>query len=198
MLFIRNVLLHVAILIVLSIASGCASVPEIQRPVIPEGDRFVPVNYFFDTSDYSTVNEAKSAQYLTESLLKSGRFVQLDRGIARWPHTLQIKYKRLNSESPVETAGFLLSAATLFVVPTKVTHKYVLSIELFAGNVLLKKFTYEEEMASIVSIFKDPLKDDYESIERLLSKFYADLDASNLLPRAKDVMKQQEPRKMGI
>ena len=173
---------------------ACASTPHTPPPpivAITPDDRFVPVNFSLDAGEYVLAHEAEVAQYIADSVRTSGRFVRVERMRPVWPHTLVMTYRWKGTHSAAETAGALVSAATLLLVPTPMTEEHTLTIDVLDGPMPVKQFVYTEKVKTSLSLFRDPVNDRKAGIDRILARFYSDLSSSKIVPQAKDVLPKE-------
>jgi hypothetical protein len=186
-----------AVLVLLTMA-GCGS--QHVRPNsagLPEEDRYVAMNLFINTNDFVSADQARMLRYLGDSLKASGRFSRLDGGMLRWPYTLQVRYEWKREDTAADFAAAMGSAATLMIVPAPITEVHHYSFEVVEGTETRKVFEYEEKVKSSVSIFNmgKVEKDRQESMDRVLARFFAELDASNLVPHLRDLKVKKDEHK---
>lgn len=173
---------------------ACASTPHLPpKPTtaIAPDDRFVPVNFSLDAGEYVMANEAQVAQYISDSVRNSGRFVRVERMRPVWPHTLVMTYRWKGAHTAAQTAGAIVSAATLLIVPAPLTEEHTLTIEVLDGLMPIKQFVYTEQVRTSLSLFNDPVDDRKAGIDRILARFYAELETSKVIPQAKDVLPKE-------
>jgi len=178
-------------ILVAALLGACATTshtPPAPTVAIAPDDRFVPVNFSLDAGEYVLAHEAEVAQYIADSVRTSGRFVRVERMRPVWPHTLVMTYRWKGAHSAAETAGALVSAATLLIVPAPMTEEHTLTIDVLDGPMPVKQFVYTEQVKTSLSLFKDPVNDRKAGIDRILARFYADLATSKIVPQAKDVL----------
>ncbi|MCC2656361.1 MAG: hypothetical protein K0Q76_1469 [Panacagrimonas sp.] len=170
---------------------ACAStahvVPQPAVDIAPD-DRFVPVNFSLDAGEYVMENEAQVAQYISDSVRGSGRFVRVERMRPVWPHTLVMTYRWKGTHTAAQTAGAIASVATLMLLPAPLREEHTLTIEVLDGPMPIKQFVYTEQVKTSLSLFNDPVEDRKAGIDRILARFYAELATSKIIPQAKDVL----------
>ena len=179
------------VLLAVAMLGACASkahVPPRPATAIAPDDRFVPVNFSLDAGEYVMAPEAQVAQYIADSIRTSGRFVRVERMRPVWPHTLVMTYRWKGAHTAAQTAGALVSAATLLIVPAPLTEEHTLTIEVLDGPMPIKQFVYTEQVKTSLSLFNDPVDDRKAGIDRILARFYAELATSKVIPQAKDVL----------
>jgi hypothetical protein len=155
---------------------------------LPEKDRYVAMNLFLNTNDFVSADQANMLRYLGESLKSSGRFSRLDGGMLRWPYTLQIKYEWRKPNLAGEFALALGSAATLGIVPSPLTELHSYSFEVVHGTDVVRDFKYEETVKSSMSVFNMGKieKDRMASMDKVLARFFEDLETSGIVPHVGD------------
>jgi len=156
---------------------------------LPKEDRYIAMNVFINTNDFVSVDQARMLRYLRESLEQSGRFSRLDVGMLRWPYTLQIKFEWSKPNIAGEFALALGSAATLGIVPSPMTELQSYSFEIVHGTEVVKAFDYKETVKSSMSIFNMGKieQDRMVSMDKVLARFFEELDASGVVPRLGDL-----------
>jgi hypothetical protein len=177
---------------------ACATAPHnppVPTVAIAPDDRFVPVNFSLDAGEYVLAHEAEVAQYIADSVRASGRFVRVERMRPVWPHTLVMTYRWKGAHSAAQTAGALVSAATLLIVPAPMTEEHTLTIDVLDGPMPVKQFVYTEKVNTSLSLFNDPVNDRKAGIDRILARFYSELASSKIIPQAKDVLPKEAAAK---
>jgi hypothetical protein len=156
---------------------------------LPEKDRYVAMNLFLNTNDFVSADQANMLRYLGESLKDSGRFSRLDGGMLRWPYTLQIKFEWKKPNIAGEFALALGSAATLGIVPSPMTELQSYSFEIVHGTEVVRDFKYEETVKSSMSVFNmgKIQKDRMASMDKVLARFFDELEASGIVPHVGDL-----------
>ncbi|MGH8519525.1 MAG: hypothetical protein ACREUE_18895 [Panacagrimonas sp.] len=183
---------------VCAMLGACASsshVPPQPLTAIAPDDRFVPVNFSLDAGEYVQANEAQVAQYISDQFRTSGRFVRVERMRPVWPHTVIITYRWKGAHTAAQTAGALVSAATLLLVPAPLSEEHTLTIDVLDGPMPVKQFVYTEQVKTSLSLFNDPVDDRKAGVDRMLARFYAELATSKVIPQARDVLPQDEAAK---
>jgi hypothetical protein len=112
-----------------------------------------------------------------------------------WPHTVIMTYRWKGAHSAAQTAGALVSAATLLLVPAPLSEEHTLTIDVLDGPMPVKQFVYTEQVKTSLSLFNDPVDDRKAGVDRLLARFYAELATSKVIPQAKDVLPHDQPAK---
>ncbi len=181
--------------VMLGACASTAHTPPQPAVAIAPDDRFVPVNFSLDAGEYVQANEALIAQYISDSFRSSGRFVRVERMRPVWPHTVIMTYRWKGAHTAAQTAGALVSAATLLLVPAPLSEEHTLTIDVLDGPMPIKQFVYTEKVKTSLSLFNDPVDDRKAGVDRLLARFYAELATSKVIPQAKDVLPQDEPAK---
>jgi hypothetical protein len=171
-------------------ASSAHKPPPPAAAIAPD-DRFVPVNFSLDAGEYVMAPEAQVAQYISDSVRNSGRFVRVERMRPVWPHTLVMTYRWKGAHTAAQTVGALASAATLLIVPAPLTEEHTLTVEVLDGPMPIRQFVYTEQVKTSLSLFTDPVNDRKAGIDRILARFYAELATTKVIPQAKDVLPKE-------
>jgi hypothetical protein len=182
-----------SLIVAFALLGACTSAPHRPPPAtaIAPDDRFVPVNFSLDAGEYVMATEAQVAQYIADSVRGSGRFVRVERLRPVWPHTLVMTYRWKGAQGAAQTAGAIVSAATLLLVPAPLTEEHTLTIEVLDGPTPIRAFVYTEQVKTSLSLFNDPVDDRKAGIDRILARFYAELATSKVIPQAKDVLPRE-------
>jgi len=151
----------------------------------------VPVNVYLNRRDWVNQNQVIALKYLQEQLEKTEAFARIDFNAPRWPHTLEIRYERINKETPQSVIADIVLGGSLGIIPTNVSETHVLAVEIFEGQIPIRRMTYTEPIESRRSLLDGMDGEKYQkiAIERLLLKFIQDLETQQLLPRVKDLKK---------
>jgi len=112
------------------------------------------------------------------------------------PYTLDVKLDRGTTDTALETTGHILSAATLFIVPSKVNNYNTLTVDFYNNGKLIKNYKYEEHYEETLSILDggiseyDVNSNEFISIRNLVNRFLQDFDHDNLMPR---LLRKEKP-----
>jgi hypothetical protein len=90
-------------LLAAALLCGCAGTPRgsesagapgpKSRPLASyASDPFVPVNLYLNANEQAAGETGPLIEYAAQQLRDSGAFVRLDRGVQRWPITIQARY----------------------------------------------------------------------------------------------------------
>src|SRR6185503_21334864 len=94
------------------------------------GDPFVPVNLYLNANDQLGGKRALLAEHAADLLRDSGAFVRVDRGVQRWPITLQVRYQIEEDTAAGDGTRRVLRWLALGLVPVHVTQTHTLVAEV--------------------------------------------------------------------
>lgn len=185
-------LIKLAIFVLLACLTGCATTANIQPTTIsmnPTEGQFVPVRVFMNRKIPVPRIYADRLEAVEAALKKSGAFFDVGRGVDS-PIILDITLERGTRDNAVNTAGHLLSAATLFLIPSKVNGYNELKVSVYAYGKRLKSYEFRQDYGQVVGLHNyneiaSNQDNEFLSIRSLVHQFVNALDADDLLPRVK-------------
>lgn len=190
----------VRIVLVAATLAACAGAPpsaEAPRAVRPLGayasDPFVPVNLYLNANEQVAGDAAAMIEYAAARLRDSEAFVRVDRGVQRWPITIQARYAL---EQPAAGVGRrALAMLTLGLVPLRLDQTHRLSAEVFAEPDQLASMDLSVEVHESVRPFDDAARRRAETaaVDALLERLVAEIAQRKLVPRWSAF--KPEPRK---
>ena len=166
--------------------SDQADEPRKYRPLKAyAGDPFVPVNLFMNPDERVRIQHAELLEHAAALLTQSGAFVRVERGVLRWPVTLQLRYHAALAGGAGDGALRVVNALTLGLLPVKVRKSHQLLAEVFVEPDPVANLNYQEDAADTISLFElgDRLREERPAVERLLERLLADIAAKKLVPR---------------
>ena len=175
-----------------ALAAGCASVPETDagkkhRPLSSyAADPFVPVNLYLNSNEQVAGTPLGTLiEYSAEQLRASGAFVRLDRGVQRWPITLQARYELRKDTAPGDTARRVLGVMTFGLVPVHVTQVHTLHAEVLNEPESVATLELTLTVRDRVSLydFGDSLRGERAAADALLERLLAEVAQRKLIPR---------------
>lgn len=188
-------------LLVLAALAGCASAPpaEAPRPRALGGyaaDPFVPVNLYLNANEQADPSQAALIEHAAEQLRASGAFVRVDRGVQRWPITIQARYRCQRGASGGDVARRILGALTLGLAPVRVSQTHTLGAEIFEEPDRIAELEFSVQARNRVSLYDlaDPLRDERAAVDALLERLLAEIAQRRLIPRWRE-FKPDPPRK---
>ena len=173
--------------------AGCATVPG--GPV-PAGkykplasyasDPFVPVNLYLNANEQiGGTLLGTLVEYSAEQLRASGAFVRVDRGVQRWPITLQARYELKEDTGSGDTTRRVLGALTLGLVPVHVTQVHVLHAEVLAEPESVGTLELSVTVKDRVSLYDlgDSTRGEHAAADALLERLLAEIAQRKMVPR---------------
>jgi hypothetical protein len=180
-----------AALALAAVLAGCAHAPAADAPrkFPPLGayrtNPFVPVNLYLNADEQAGGEQAALADYAARRLHDSGAFVRVDRGVQRWPITIQASYRVAPSGSGADTVRRVLGALTLGLVPVRVSKTHTLFAEVLEEPDSLAVLEFSASAPDRVSLYDlaDPSRDERAAVDALLERLLAEIAARKLVPR---------------
>lgn len=184
-----------------ALAAGCASVPaEAPKKYKPlasyAADPFVPVNLYLNPNEQVSGARKVLIEYSAEQLQACGAFVRVDRGVQRWPITLQARYELTEDAAPGDMARRVLGVLTLGLVPVYVTQTHALRAEVLAEPESVAALDLVLTVRDRVSVYdlNDRLRGERAAADALLERLLAEIAQRKLIPRW-DTFKPEPPKK---
>lgn len=150
--------------------AGCAAAPpaadEPRRPRPIESyaaDPFVPVNLYLNANEHLAAEHAALVEHAAQRLRASKAFERLDRGVQRWPITLQASL-RVQAAVPTWRTRLGLDPAT---------RTYTLVAEIFE----------EPDHVAAVELVAQSQASGREAVDALLEQLLAEIAQRKLVPR---------------
>lgn len=181
-----------AVIMMLVLVSACAKTANIKPQAIDmnvsEG-QFVPVRLFLNRSTPVPRFYVSRLEAVEASLKKSGAFFDIGTHVDSAVF-LDMELSRGSNDSTLDMAGQLVSAATLFLVPSKVENFNQLSVDVYAYGKLLKRYEFRQDYSQVVGLHNyeeiaSNQDNEFLSIQNLVNQFVNALNADQLLPKMK-------------
>lgn len=175
-----------------AVLAGCAqapAVPDEPRKFPPLGaystNPFVPVNLYLNANEQAAGQQAALADYAARRLRESNAFVRVDRGVQRWPITIQASYRVAPSGTGADRWRRVLGALTLGLVPVRVGKAHTLSAEIFEEPESIATLEFSSSATDRVSLYDlaDPDRDERAAVDALLERMLAEIATRKLVPR---------------
>ena len=175
---------YIRVLFSILILSGCATTTEVYKyttesiypPVRVHINRTVPVPRFY-------VNRLDE---VNAEIKRSGMFVDAGSHVDS-PLVFDITLHRGTTDTAANTAGHLLSAATLFVVPSKVNNFNKLTVDLYLSGKKIKTYEYtdhyEETLSITTAMSSEVSTNEFSSIRKVVNMFLEEFDKDKVLKR---------------
>lgn len=163
---------------------GCASSDKRELAYAPATDSgaFVPVQLVMNRKAPVPRKYIDRVSAAEAELSRSGLFAQIGPGVAS-EYLLEVSLERGTHESVAEAAVHVLSAATLFLVPSRVRNFNLLKADLYVQGQLRKSYAYQDEFQDPLSAFDWTETNEFVSIKNVVRKFMMELDRDQLIPR---------------
>lgn len=177
----------------LLLLGGCASSPPIKQVELVTTKAMVPLvptRLLMNPRTSVPRFYVSRLDYLQKHLVESGAFRALGPQIVS-PVTIEATLA-LGSDAPAsESAGQILSAATLFVVPAPVSGYNTLKVDVYLQGIFIRHYEYREDYRTTTSIFsvsgigtdKDP---EFLAIRNLAFRFINEIESDGVIPRMLD------------
>jgi hypothetical protein len=182
-----------AALVLAALLAGCALAPAPPAPASGPpppltayaANPFVPVNLYLNANQHVGGQQAALIEHAARSLADSKAFVRVDRGVQRWPITLQANYRVTPSGAPADTWRRVAGALTLGLVPVRVMKTHALSVEVFEEPDSVATLELSVSRPDRVSLWdlSDPDRDERAAVDALLERLLAEIASRRLVPR---------------
>ena len=176
--------------VVAALAAGCASAPPEAPPKYKPltsyaADPFVPINLYLNSNEQLSGTHEMLVEYSAEQLRASGAFVRVDRGVQRWPITLQARYVLAEDVGRADTLRRVLGWLALGLVPVHVTQTHTLYAEVLAEPDSVGALELTLTVRDRVSLYDlgDPRRDERAAADALLERLLAEIAQRKLVPR---------------
>lgn len=174
--------------------AGCASAPIVpgadEGKVYPPlsgyaSDPFVPVNLYMNPNEQASGTLKMLIEYSAEQLRACGAFVRVDRGVQRWPLTLQARYRLREDAADGDTSRRVLNVLTLGLLPVYVTQVHALQVEVLAEPDSVATLEVSLTVRNRVSVYDlgDGGRAERAAADRLLEQLVGELAQRRLVPR---------------
>ena len=180
---------RLAALLLAALAAGCATTGEPPKRYKPlasyAADAFVPINLYMNSNEQLPGTHERLVEYCAEKLAGSGAFVRVDRGVQRWPITLQARYQFREDAAGGDGARRVLSWLGLRLVPVYVTQVHTLTAEVLAEPDSVGAMELSVTVRDRLSLYDvgDPERGERAAADALLEKLLAEIAQRKLVPR---------------
>jgi hypothetical protein len=176
------------------LTAGCATAPaphaaDAARPYPPlssyAADPFVPINLYLNPNEQASGTLKMLIEHSAEQLRACGAFVRVDRGVQRWPLTLQARYVLKGDAAPGDAARRVLGALTLGLVPVWVTQEHALHAEVLAEPDSVATLELTLTVRDRVSLYDlgDAGRGERAAADTLLERLLGEIAQRKLVPR---------------
>ena len=182
--------MKIFVLTVMTLLAGCATTANIQPDELiidPTAGQFIPVKVFYNRKVPVARFYVSRLEAVEASLKESGAFFDLGAHV-RSPVILDIELNRGTNDSVVDTASQLLSAATLFLVPTKAKNFNTLKVDVYAYGKLIRTYQYQQEYEQVIGLYNynevaSNEGNEFLAIKAVVNKFVNEVERDKLLPK---------------
>jgi len=171
--------------------AGCAGTPAQEAPKkhkpLPgyAADPFVPINLYLNSNEQVSGTLETLIQYAAAQLRESGAFIRVDRGVQRWPITLQARYELKENSSEGDTTRRVLGMLTLGLVPVRVSQTHTLFAEVLTEPDSVAAMELTVTVRDRVSLYDlaNSARGERAAADALLEKLLAEIAQRKLIPR---------------
>ena len=197
---------RLALAATLALLAGCATTPVADagkkyKPLSSyAADPFVPVNLYLNSNEQVAGTLLGTlVEYSAEQLRASGAFVRLDRGVQRWPITLQARYQVRRDTAPGDTARRVLGVLGFGLVPVYVSQTHALYAEVLSEPESVGVIEITLTVRDRVSLYDvgDPQRDERAAADALLERLLAEIAQRKMVPRW-STFKPEPPKKKPV
>jgi len=193
---------RLGLLALAAVLAGCATTP----PAAPKrykplasyaADAFVPINLYLNSNEQLSGTHERLVEYCADQLRGSGAFVRIDRGVQRWPITLQARYLFKEDVAGGDGARRALSWLWLRLVPVRVTQTHTLVAEVLAEPDSVGAMELSVTVRDRLSLYDvgDPERDERAAADALLERLLAEIAQRKLIPRWAAFKPAEPPKK---
>jgi len=171
--------------------AACAGAPVEEAPkrlkplASYAADPFVPINLYLNSNEQATGTLSTLIQYTAEQLRESGAFIRVDRGVQRWPITLQARYQLRENSGEGDTTRRMLGLLSLGLVPVHVSQTHTLFAEVLTEPDSVAALELSVTVRDRVSLYDlaDSARDERAAADVLLERLLAEIAQRKLIPR---------------
>lgn len=185
--------------------AGCATTagdaPKRYKPLASyAADAFVPINLYLNSNEQLSGTHELLVEYCADQLRASGAFVRMDRGVQRWPITLQARYQLKEDVASGDGARRVLSWLGLRLVPVYVTQVHTLTAEVLAEPDSVGAIELSVTVRDRVSLYDagDPERGERAAADALLERLLAEIAQRKLIPRWATFKPPEPPKKKAV
>lgn len=172
--------IHVA-WIAAAVVAACAHAPpppDDARKLAPIGayatNPFVPVNLYLNSNEHLDAERAALVEYAARRLRDSNAFVRVDRGVQRWPVTLQATYRVRPADSSWRSALRLGPAVQV--------------------HTLVAEVLEEPESIAVIEVTARSAEPGRAVVDALLERLLAEIATRKLVPRWSSFKPEQKKK----
>jgi len=173
----------IVVLMMIVLMVGCASTHELEKKTFAKtmDSQFVPVSLLIDDGTGGSGNAYPYDSYIHEHIQLSGLFKGLGSASSA-PVSIFVKYNRSSNGSTAgDTTKMLVSAATLFLVPTRVDWNYELVFTVTVNGVV-KQYRYKDRVQRSMSIVDSGGKQEVKITQNLVNHFLEEIQKDGFIP----------------
>lgn len=186
--------------------AGCATTPAGDAPKRHKPlssyatDAFVPINLYLNSNEQLSGTHERLVEYCADRLRDSAAFVRVDRGVQRWPITLQARYQFRQDAAGGDGAWRALSWLWLRLVPVHVTQTHTLTAEVLAEPESVGTLEFSVTVRDRVSLYDagDPERGERAAADALLERLLAEIAQRKLIPRWATFKSPEPPKKKAV
>jgi hypothetical protein len=194
---------RLGLLVLAGAFAGCATTgapdaPKRYKPLASyAADAFVPVNLYLNSNEQLSGTHERLVEYCADQLRGSGAFVRVDRGVQRWPITLQARYQFREDVAGGDGAWRALSWLWLRLVPVRVTQTHTLVAEVLAEPDSVGAMELSVTVRDRLSLYDsgDPERGERAAADALLERLLAEIAQRKLIPRWATFKPSEPPKK---
>ena len=184
-----------------ALPSACAPTGDLTKhsyhlPV--DHAHFQPIGLYINRHSPVTPFDVARVTATELALKETGAFADIGSNVNS-DYYLDVTLRNHAKGGAADLAKTLVSASTLFLVPSKVHNSKALTVDIFFRAHKIKTYRYTSDYDSTMGLTSDDLtldprryddqasrnRDEFACIHNLVNQFVRDLDRDNLLPRQK-------------
>ena len=183
-------MLRILVLFMYFMTAGCLTVYSIEEKEFPSQVKpiFLPISVLIDDGTKGSQNAYPYDAEIYKEMLSSGLFTSLSGLGSDYALTVSLDVDRNTSQG-----WFLLSSATMLLMPIPVDSDYSLDAQVWFGGVVVANYSYGmNEKGSMIPLMDVGLESAMRPYKLLLSHFLADLEKDRPLPEVSMFLKESD------
>lgn len=165
----------------LLITSGCSYQHSLkyQEPQY-SSSKFPPIHLIVrPPGEYVTNGQIQYANEFTYELTKRNKFSALTNYTGS-PYTVDIVYGGSDSRSHPQMIWWVITAASLFIVPAQFEAEFTMDVNIHKNNQLIKQYSYKDTVSGWSSLFNPPRSAMTDIHKYFIDRFLNDLERDNV------------------
>lgn len=173
--------LHVLFLITLFLTAGCSYQHSLKVEEPSYSGAVYPPVYLVvrPPGEYVTGGQIEYANEFTQELSARKKF----RAFTNYTgseYTLDIVYGGMDTRSHLQKIWWVITAASLFIVPHQFEAEFTMEARIYKHNQLIKQYSYKDVLTGWSSLFNFPRSEMSKMHGQFVDRFLNDLEKDNV------------------